>query len=249
MDKTPLAGKVAIVTGGSRGIGSAIVRKLSTMGATIVFNYLQDKKSADLLVLEIEEMGGTATALRADMAKAGDIASLFETTVSNYGRLDILINNAGIAIYKKIEDFSEEEIDRIFDINIKGVLLCCQQAARQMADNGSIINIGSTVTRMMLPTYSAYAASKGAIEQITRVLAKELGERGIRVNTLAPGPVDTDLFRRGKSEETIKQLASFAAFGRIGTVEDIADMVSLLVDERARWVTGQNIPVNGGVAA
>lgn len=248
MDK-PLKGKAALVTGGSRGIGSAIVRKLSAMGAFVVFNYRRDEKSSLELVDQIRQGGGEAVAVAADMAKEEDIASLFETAMASCGRLDILVNNAGIAIYKKIEDFSSDEIDRIFNINIKGVFYCCQHAARKMEDNGSIINIGSTVTHVMMPRYSAYAASKAAVEQITRVLAKELGERGIRVNTLSPGPVDTALFREGKTTEQIDQLASMAALGRIGSVDDIANMVALLVDEGSAWVTGQNILVNGGFAA
>jgi len=241
--------KVALVTGGSRGIGRAIVLRLSELGANVVFNYASDVESADRLVREIEEKGGSATTLMADMASVSDIKKMFDLVFSSYGRLDILVNNAGIATYKKIEDFSEQEYDRIFNINVKGVFFSCQEAARKMADNGCVINIGSTVTHVMLPTYGAYAATKGAVEQITKVLAKELGERGIRVNTLSPGPVDTRLFRTGKTVEQIEQMASMAALNRIGTVEDVANMVALLVDDRSSWVTGQNILINGGFAA
>ncbi|MFN2355258.1 MAG: SDR family oxidoreductase [Desulfopila sp.] len=247
--ETPDTQKVAIVTGGSRGIGRAIVRQLCGMGAHVVFNYSSDTKRANELVSEIEEKGGSATALQADIARVAEIENMFDLALSTHGRLDILVNNAGIATYKNIADFSEEEYDRIFTINVKGVFFCCRQAARAMADNGSIINIGSTVTRVMLPTYGAYAATKGAVEQITRVLAKELGDRGIRVNTLSPGPVDTTLFQAGKSAEQINQMASMAALNRFGTVDDIAGMVALLVDERSAWVSGQNILVNGGFAA
>jgi len=244
-----LKGKVAVVTGGSRGIGQAIVAKLSSLGANILFNYKSDKASAEALLEEIDSRGGVARMIQADMAKVADIEQFFATAKSEFGNVDILVNNAGIAIYKNMADFSEEEFDKLFTLNVKGVFFCCREAARHMADNGSIINIGSTVTRVMLPTYGAYAASKGAVEQITKVLAKELGSRGIRVNTLSPGPVNTDLFRAGKSEEQIEHLASLAALGRIGEVGDIADMVALLVDERARWISGQNILVNGGFAA
>lgn len=241
--------KVAIVTGGSRGIGRAISIKLSEMGASVVFNYVNDKESAEKLVEDIGIKGGNAIALKADVGVVSDIERMFELAVSTYGRLDYLINNAGIATYKKVENFSEEEFDRICNINLKGVFFCCREAARLMADNGVIVNIGSTVTRVMLPTYGAYAATKGAVEQITKVLAKELGSRGIRVNTLSPGPVDTELFRRGKTTEQIDQMASMASLGRIGNVDDIADMVALLIDERSGWVTGQNILANGGFAA
>lgn len=241
--------RVALVTGGSRGIGRAISMRLSRMGFAVVINYASDKDSADTLVAEIEKEDGKALAFQADLAKVKEINKLFEAVISNFGRLDILVNNAGIATYKRIGEFSEQEYDQIFDINVKGLFFCCQEAARRMEDGGSIINIGSTVTRVMLPNYGAYSATKGAVEQITKVLAKELGSRKIRVNTLSPGPVDTELFRRGKSEEQINGMAEMAALGRIGTVEDIAELVELLVDEKSRWVTGQNILANGGFAA
>ncbi|MEE4242275.1 MAG: SDR family oxidoreductase [Desulfopila sp.] len=244
-----LQGKIAVVTGGSRGIGRAVVLRLAEKGVAVVFNYVKDDASAVELVDEILAMGGTAKTVCADMAKTEDIDHLFDTAISSFGRLDILVNNAGIAIYKKFADFTEEEMDRIFSVNIKGVFYCCCKAARLIEDNGSIINLGSTVTRVMLPTYGAYAASKGAVEQMGRVLAKELGGRGIRVNTLAPGPVDTELFRKGKTAEQIEFLAAQSALGRIATVEDVAGMVMLLLDERSGWVTGQHIMVNGGFAA
>jgi 3-oxoacyl-[acyl-carrier protein] reductase len=149
---------------------------------------------------------------------------------------------------RTIADTSEEEYDRLMAVNVKSVFFACQEAAHRLADGGRIINITSTVTRMMLPTYGAYAASKGAVDQLTRVLAKELGPREITVNSLSPGPVDTELFRRGKSEEQIIQMAGMAALGRIGTPGDIADAVSLLVREEAGWITGQSICANGGMA-
>jgi len=244
-----LEGKVALITGGSRGIGRAVSLRLSELGAKVVFNYVRDKESAEKLVKEIAGRDQIGLAVQADVARVSEIERMFDTALAACGRLDILVNNAGIANYKKMEDFTEEEYDRIFDINVKGVFFCCKQAALKMADNGSIINIGSTVTRVMLPTYGAYAATKGAVEQMTKVLAKELGPRNIRVNTLSPGPVDTTLFRSGKSDEQIGQLAAMAALGRIGSVDDIASMVALLVDENAGWVTGQNILINGGFAA
>lgn len=245
----PLTGKVAIVTGGSRGIGRAIVIKLCGLGAEVIINYGSDRSSAEELSRTVTANGDKAHVVRADVSKVEEIEKLFESVITLYGRLDILVNNAGVATYKDIVDFSEDEFDTIMNLNLKGLFFCCREAARVMADNGCIINIGSTVTRVMLPTYGAYAATKGAVEQITKVLAKELGPRAIRVNTLSPGPVDTELFRAGKTDEQIRQLAGLAALGRIGTPEDIADMVGLLVDPQAGWVTGQNILVNGGFAA
>ena len=163
-----------------------------------------------------------------------------------FGRLDILVNNAGIRISKDVVDIREEEFDRLFAINVKGTFMACQQAARRLSDGGKIINVSSAVTRMMLPGYSLYSASKGAVDQITRVLAKELGGRNITVNAVSPGPVDTELFREGKSEEMVQQMAQMAALGRIGQVQDIADAVAFLAGDDARWITGQCIHVNGG---
>lgn len=245
----PLTGKVAIVTGGSRGIGRAIVIKLCGLGAEVIINYASDRSSAEELSRTVIANGDKAHVVRADVSKVEEIEKLFKSVITLYGRLDILVNNAGVATYKAIADFSEDEFDAIMNLNLKGPFFCCREAARVMADNGCIINIGSTVTRVMLPTYGAYAATKGAVEQITKVLAKELGPRAIRVNTVSPGPVDTELFRAGKTDEQIRQLAGLAALGRIGTPEDIADMVGLLVVPQAGWVTGQNILVNGGFAA
>ncbi len=245
----PLTGKIAIVTGGSKGIGRAIVLKLSGLGAEVIINYAGDIEGAEKLARTVIENGDKAHVFRADVSKVEEIEKLFQSTVTRYGQLDILVNNAGAAKYKAIVDFTEHEFDQLFDLNVKGLFFCCREAARLMADNGCIINIGSSVTRLMLPTYSAYAATKGAVEQITKVLAKELGARAIRVNTVSPGPVDTKLFRAGKTDEQIRHLAGLAAFGRIGKPEDIADMVALLVDPQSGWVTGQNILVNGGFAA
>ena len=244
--ESKLSGKVALVTGGSRGIGAAIVRKLSSLGATVVFSYVRDKRSGEALAEEIQGKGGGAMAVAADVSRVDDINELFSTTISQYGRLDILVNNAGIAIYRPIAEFTEKDYDNIFAVNVKGVFFSCREAAKTMADNGSIINIGSTVTRVMVPSYGAYAATKAAVEKITRVLGRELGGRGSRVNTLSPGPVDTELFRRGKTDEQISQMGKMAALGRIGTPSDVADMVAVLVSPESGWVSGQNILVNGG---
>jgi 3-oxoacyl-[acyl-carrier protein] reductase len=159
-----------------------------------------------------------------------------------------LINNAGIAIYKLIKDTTDEDFDRIFDINVKGVFNTMKEASTLLADNGRIINFSSSVTRLMLPTYGTYSATKSAVEQLTRVFAKEVGAKGITVNSISPGPVNTELFKQGKNEEVIKHLASMSAFNRIGEPEDIAKIVLFLVDEDSKWITGQNIGVNGGFA-
>lgn len=246
MDSKKLSGKVALVTGSSRGIGRAIAERLSRDGAAVAVNYISNADGAEETAADIKAGGGDAIALQADVSKLEDLHRLFDQTIEHYGRLDILINNAGIRISKNVADIDEEEYDRLFAINVKGTFFACQQAARRFSDGGRIINISSAVTRMMLPAYSIYAASKGAVDQITRVLAKELGGRHITVNAVAPGPVDTELFRDGKSDEQIQQMAQMAALGRVGEVQDIADAVAFLASDDARWITGQSIHVNGG---
>ena len=244
-----LKGKTAIVTGSSRGIGKAIALKLGQLGASVVVNCPRMDPSAKDVASEIIHLGGQAVPIYADMRSTVEIRALFDNTIAHFGSLDILINNAGIALFKKIEDTSEAEFDEIFATNVKGLFFSCQQAAKKMANGGKIINISSSVTKVMLPTYGAYAATKGAVEQITKVLAKELGHKKIAVNSISPGPVDTELFRQGKSEEQIKNLADMAAFGRIGTPDDIAAAVALLVGDESGWISGQNLCVNGGFVA
>jgi len=243
-----LAGKVAIVTGSSRGIGRALAVRLGRMGAGVVVNYARSRQQAEEVVAEIAGYGQKASAVQADMRSMAELRHLFAVAEEQFGRLDILVNNAGMLSNRPIRDLGEEEYDEIMALNVKSVFFCCQEAVRRMADGGRIINISSSVTKVMLPTYGAYAASKGAVEQLTRVLARELGPRQITVNALSPGPVDTDLFRKGKTEEQIVQMAGMSALGRLGVPADIADAVSLLVREEAGWISGQNICVNGGMA-
>lgn len=249
MSEGKLQGKVAIVTGSSRGIGSAIAQRLNDEGAAIVVNYAGSSDKAQEVVAQIEAKGGSAIALQADVSKTADIQRLFDQTIEKFGKVDILVNNAGTILYKLITDVTEEDFDKIFAVNVKGTYFACQQAAKRMADGGRIINFSSSTTVMMLPTYSAYVATKGAVEQITRVLAKELGGRGITVNVVSPGATNTELFMTGKTEEQINRFAQMAALGRLGEVQDIADVVAFLASDDARWITGQNIRVNGGTAA
>lgn len=248
MSKGKLDGKVALVTGSSRGIGRAIALRLSSDGAKVVVNYAGRADKANEVVSTIEANGGQAIAVQADIGKTADIHCLFDQTIEHFGQVDILVNNAGTTFYKAIAEVTEEEFDKIFAINVKGTFFACQQAAQRMADGGRIINFSTTVTALMLPTYGAYAATKGAVEQITRVLAKELGGRGITVNVISPGPTDTELFKADKTEEQINRFAQMAALGRLGEVQDIADVVAFLASEDARWITAQNIRVNGGLA-
>jgi 3-oxoacyl-[acyl-carrier protein] reductase len=243
-----LKGKVALVTGSSRGIGRAIAERLSSDAASVVINYFQREDTAREVVAAVQSAGGQAIAVQANVAKAVDVQHLFDQTIEHFGKIDILVNNAGVLTTKPLAEVTEEDFDRLFGVNVKGTFLTCRQAAQKMKEGGRVINLSSTVTSLMLPNYGIYAASKGAVEQITRVFAKELGGRGITVNGVSPGPTDTELFREGKSEEQINNLAQMAAFGRLGEPQDIADVVAFLASEQARWITGQNIRVNGGVA-
>jgi len=248
MSKGKLDGKVALVTGSSRGIGRAIASRLSSDGASVVVNYAGSAEKAQEVVATIENKGGQAIAVQGDVGKLADIDRLFDQTIERFGQLDILVNNAGISFYKLIAEVTEEDFDTIFATNVKGTFFACQKATKSMSDGGRIINFSSTLTAVMLPTYGAYVATKGAIEQITRVLAKELGDRAITVNVVSPGPTDTELFGAGKTEEQKNSFGQMAALGRLGTVQDIADVVAFLASDDARWITGQNIRVNGGLA-
>ena len=246
MSATNLSGKVALVTGGSKGIGRAICRRLAADGATVVVNYSASREAALETVGEIETAGGRAIEIQADVGRVAEIQKLFDEVERQLQRLDILVNNAGVLITKPVDEITEADYDKIFDINVKGTFFACQQATRRMREGGRIINFSSSTTVMMLANYGAYVATKGAVEQLTRSLAKELGPRRITVNTISPGPTDTELFGVGKTEQDKQRFAQLAALGRLGLPEDIADVVSLVASDEAHWITGQNIRANGG---
>jgi 3-oxoacyl-[acyl-carrier protein] reductase len=241
-----LKGRVALVTGAARGIGRAIALRLARDGAAVVVNDVRCAAEAKAVVCEIETAGGRAYAVQADVRKVAEVERLFDATIGHFGKLDILVNNAGVIVYKLLIDTTEEDFDRIMATNAKGTFFACQQAARRMADGGRIINLSSSLTVLMLPSCSAYAASKGAIEQMTHILAKELGPRGITVNVVSPGTTDTQLFGHNKTEEQKHLIGKRAALGRLGQPQDIADAVAMLVGDDAHWITGQNIRANGG---
>ncbi|WP_265131082.1 SDR family oxidoreductase [Chryseobacterium oranimense] len=243
-----LSGKVALITGSSKGIGAEVAKMMAKAGAKIIINYARGEADADNTVASIKNDGGEAIALQADVSKASDVKSLFDQAIAHYGKIDLLVNNAGIMITKTIKDSTDEDFTRQFDINVKGVFNTLREGATRLADNGSIINFSSSVNRLMLPGYGIYVATKSAVEQLTRVFAKEIGSRGINVNSVSPGPTNTALFVNGKSQEEISRLASLNPFGRIGETNDIAELVVFLGSDGAKWINAQNIGVNGGMA-
>lgn len=242
-----LNNKVVLVTGASRGIGAAVAKKIASEGAKVIINYAGSKDEADQTVQQIKDAGGDAIALKADVSKAGEVTAMFDAAIAHFGRIDVLINNAGIMITKLLKDTTDEDFTRQFDINVRGTFNTLREAATKLANGGSIINFSSTTTRVMMPTYSTYVATKGAVEQLTRVFAKEIG-RGINVNAVLPGPTNTELFTKGKPQEVIDRLASLNAFNRLGEPEDIAKVVTFLASDDAKWISGQAIGLNGAMA-
>lgn len=244
---TNLQDKVAIITGASRGIGAQSAIKLAELGAKVVVNYANSPQAAEAVTSSIMEKGGQAIAVKADVSSLKEIEYLFETTISHFGKVDILVNNAGIMHTIPISEVTEEQFDQHFAINVKGTYFACQQAFKHMAPNGRIVNFSTSVAGVMFPGYSIYAATKGAVEQISRQLAREFGPKNITINTIAPGPTTTELFLEGKTPEQLQALKGNNAFGRFGETNDIADALAFLVSDESRWITGQIIRVNGGM--
>ncbi len=243
-----LVGKIAIVTGASRGIGRGIAERLGQDGATVVVNYSGSQQEAEEVVAAIASSGSKAIALQANMGSITDIRHLFQETINHFGQLDILVNNAGVAVGAAIAEVTEEDYERVFDINVRGVLFALQEAARRMNNGGRVINISSTTTIFPEPGMAVYAASKAAVKLLTQVLATEVGDRGITVNTVTPGPTVPGMFAN-LPPNIQQQAAASSPFNRLGTPQDIADIIAFLVSEEARWLTGQDICANGGAKA
>jgi 3-oxoacyl-[acyl-carrier protein] reductase len=243
-----LANKVALVTGGSRGIGAAIAKRLAADGASVAITYAKDVTAASAVVSAIVANGGKAVAIRADAADAKAIKDAVEKAVTILGRLDVLVNNAGTAIPKKFEDTTLEELDRVIDINLRGVFNTTHAAHKHMNDNGRIINIGSSVgERMMTPGLVPYSATKGAVKMFTQGLSREVGSRGITVNNVQPGPIDTDLNPAAGAWATPQ--TAITALGRYGTVDEVAALVSFVAGPESSYITGANLTVDGGTNA
>jgi len=244
-----LAGKVAVVTGASKGIGAAIAKALAAEGASVVVNYSSDKQGADAVVAEIGKAGGKAVAVRSDVAKAAEAQEIIDAAIKNFGRLDVLVNNAGIYEFTPIEAVDEAHFHRIFNTNVLGLLLTTKAAVKHMSAGASIINIGSAVTRITPPNSAVYTGTKGAVDAITGVLARELGPKQIRVNALNPGIVNTEGTRAAGfigsdfEQGTIQN----TPLGRSGKPTDIASIAVFLASDSSAWLTGEQLVASGGL--
>ncbi len=243
-----LSDKVALVTGGSRGIGAAIAKRLAADGANVAITYTKDAKAASAVVKAVERAGRKAIAIQADAADAAAVEAAVEKTVATFGRLDVLVNNAGTAIPKAFEEATLEEMDRVLDINVRGVFVATQAALKHMNQGSRIIMIGSAVgERAVAPGLVAYAATKGAVKMFTQALSREVGSRGITVNNVQPGPIDTDL-NPASGDWAVPQKAA-TALDRYGRVDEIAAMVAFVAGPESSYITGANLTVDGGMNA
>ncbi len=243
-----LKNKSALVTGGSRGIGAAIAKRLAADGASVAITYTQGADAATAVVKEIERGGGKAIAIQADAADAEAVKAAVEKTVATFGRLDVLVNNAGTAIPKPFEETTLEELDRVFNVNVRGTFVATQAALKHMKEGGRIIMIGSCVgERMMTPGLVPYSATKGAIKMFTQGLSREVGSRGITVNNVQPGPIDTEL-NPASGDWAVTQKAN-TALNRYGSVDEVAALVAFVAGPEASYITGANLTVDGGTNA
>ncbi|WP_445144903.1 glucose 1-dehydrogenase [Dyella sp. Tek66A03] len=244
-----LKGKVAVVTGASKGIGAAIAKSLASAGAAVVVNYASSKAGADAVVAAIAAAGGKAVAVRGDVSKAADAKAIVDAAIKHFGKLDVLVNNSGVYEFAPLEDITEEHFNKQFNVNVLGLLLTTQAAAKHLGEGSSIINIGSLVTRIVPPGSSVYTATKGAVDAITGVLSRELGPRKIRVNAVNPGMVETEGTHTAGfigSEFETNSVAN-TPLGRIGQPNDIASIVTFLASDDSAWLTGEHLFAGGGL--
>jgi 3-oxoacyl-[acyl-carrier protein] reductase len=239
-----LEGKIAIVTGGSGGIGSAICERLAQDGAKVVVHYGGHEDAADHVVTKIKDKGGEAVAIQANLSKVEEVIRLFEQTQQHFGTPDIVVNNAGTGTGGPIAETEEEAFDKVFGLNTKGTFFSMREAARRLNQNGRIVNISSGLVVRPMAGFSLYIGSKAAVELMGKVLSMELGNRGITVNTVSPGPTQTDMF--ASSGDDPKAAAAQSPFNRLGKPEDIADVVAFVVSDQCRWITGHTFQAGGG---
>ena len=244
-----LKGKVAVVTGASKGIGAAIAKSLAAEGASVIVNYASSKAGADAVVTAITAAGGKAVAVGGDVSRSAEAQGLVAAAIKNFGRLDILVNNSGVYEFASIEDITEEQFHKIFNINVLGTLLVTQAAVKHLGEGASVINIGSGASTVTPPNTAVYTATKGAVDAITGVLAKELGPRKIRVNSINPGYVITEGVHTAGvvGSDFANALVAQTPLGREGQVEDIASVATFLASEDSRWLTGERIVASGGL--
>jgi 3-oxoacyl-[acyl-carrier protein] reductase len=245
-----LKGKVAVVTGASKGIGAGIARSLGAAGAAVAVNYSSSREGAERVVADIKAKGGKAIAVQGDVAKAADVRHLFDETEKAFGRLDVLVNNAGIYRFQPLDDITEDEFHSLFNTNVLGTILATKEAVKHFgANGGSVINISSVASEDAVPTAAVYSATKGAVDAVTRVLAAELGPRKIRVNAIAPGGVETEGTHAAGvvGSDFEKQMVARTALGRLGQPDDIARVAVFLASDDAAWLTGERLAASGGL--
>jgi 3-oxoacyl-[acyl-carrier protein] reductase len=236
------------VTGGSGGIGTAVAHRLAADATAVVVHYAGNVARAEDVVASITKAGGTAVALAGDVADDAAMTAVFDQVEERFGGIDVVVNTAGIIVLAPLAEMDLDDFDRMHRINVRGTFVVSRLAARRLRPGGALINFSTSITRLQQPTYAAYAATKGAVEAMTLILARELRGRDVTVNAVAPGPTATPLFFEGKSEQLIEQIAAAAPLGRLGTPEDIAETVAFLAGAGGRWVNGQVLYANGGIA-
>lgn len=240
-------GKVALVTGASRGIGAEVARRLAADGFGIVVNYAGNAEAAKGVAAEIVDAGGEAVVVQADVGDSAAVSALFDRSFEALGRIDIVVNNAGVMTLAPVAELTDEIVASTIATNLTGTFNVCREAARRLPDGGCIINLSSSVIGMRLPSYGIYAATKSGVEVLTQILAQEMRGRSIRVNAVAPGPVATELFLKGKSEDLLERMSKLNPLGRLGQPEDIARVVSYLAGPDGAWINGQIVRANGGM--
>ena len=244
-----LSGKVAVVTGASKGIGAAIAKALAHEGASVVVNYASSKDGADKVVEEINSNGGKAVAVGGDVTRQADANSIIDTAIKNYGKLDIVVNNSGVYEFAPVEEITEEQFHRMFNVNVLGLLLITQAAIKHLGEGSSIINIGSGVTRVTPPNSAVYTGTKGAVDAITGVFSREFGAKKIRVNSINPGMVETEGTQTAGfiGSEFQTELVGQTPLGRIGQPDDIANVAVFLASDDSGWLTGEQLLATGGL--